>query len=129
MPDGRATWTDQRVERTIGNLLRAGLIIAAVVVVAGALVYLVHHGGDVPDYRLFRGEPPALRGIRGIIRRALEPRGSGLIQLGLLLLLATPLARVAFSVVAFALQRDRLYVALTLIVLGVLLYSIIGGYL
>ena len=46
-----------------------------------------------------------------------------------MLLLATPVARVAFSVVAFALQRDRLYVAVTLVVLGILLYSIVGGHL
>jgi len=50
-----------------------------------------------------------------------------LIQLGLLLLIATPVARVAFSVVAFAMQRDRLYVAVALIVLAVLMYSLMGG--
>jgi len=61
------------------------------------------------------------------VRESLRWRGTGLIQLGLLLLLATPVARVAFSVVAFLLQRDRLYVLVTLIVLGILLYSIAGG--
>ena len=48
----------------------------------------------------------------------------GLIQFGLLLLIAVPVARVAFSVVAFALQRDRTYVVVTLIVLAVLLYGL-----
>jgi uncharacterized membrane protein len=50
-------------------------------------------------------------------------------QLGLLLLIATPVARVAFSVFAFALQRDRLYVVVTLAVLGVLAFSMTGGQL
>jgi len=48
----------------------------------------------------------------------------GIIQLGLLLLIATPVARVAFSVVAFAAERDWLYVAITLIVLAILIYSL-----
>jgi uncharacterized membrane protein len=48
----------------------------------------------------------------------------GLIQLGLLLLIATPVARVAFSVLAFAEQRDWLYVSITLVVLAVLVYSL-----
>jgi uncharacterized membrane protein len=52
-----------------------------------------------------------------------------LIQLGLLLLIATPVARVAFSVAAFAMQRDRLYVVVALIVLAVLMYSLTGGHL
>ncbi len=121
-------WSDQRVEQAIGNLLRFGLIIATLVVSAGAVIFLARHGGELPQYQLFRGEPADLRGIGGILRDARELSGRGLIQLGLLLLLATPVARVAFSIVAFALQRDRLYVCVTLVVLGVLLYSIVGGY-
>jgi len=123
----RAGWSDQRVEQAIGNLLRLGLIVATLVVICGAVIYLVRHGGDHPSYRTFRGEPADLRGIAGIWRDAEAFSGRGLIQLGLLLLLATPVVRVAFSIVAFALQRDRLYVAVTTVVLGVLLYSIVGG--
>jgi uncharacterized membrane protein len=67
--------------------------------------------------------------MSGIVKDALAFRGRGLIQLGLLLLIATPVARVAFSAVAFAIQRDRLYVAVTLIVLAVLIYSLTGGHL
>jgi uncharacterized membrane protein len=75
------------------------------------------------------GEPTDLRTLSGIVKDALAFRGRGLIQLGLLLLIATPLARVAFSVLAFAIQRDRLYVVVTLIVLAVLIYSLMGGQL
>ena len=128
MADRRPAWTDQEVEQTIGSLLRAGLIIAAAVVMVGAVVCLAHHGGERPDYRIFHGEPADLRGIGGILRYSMEGRSTGLIQFGLLLLLATPVARVAFSVVAFALQRDRFYALVTLIVMGILLYSIVGGH-
>ena len=127
MASERSGWTDQRVEQTIGRLLRDGLIIAAAVVAVGAVVYLIRHGVEKPDYRFFNGQPADLRTIGGILRETLDWRGMGLIQLGLVLLLATPVARVAFSVVAFALQRDRLYVVVTLVVLGVLSYSILHG--
>jgi uncharacterized membrane protein len=127
MASERPAWTDQRVEQTIGRLLRNGLIIAAAVVVVGAVVYLIRHGAEKPDYRFFSGQPADLRTIGGILRETLDWRGMGLIQLGLVLLLATPVARVAFSVVAFALQRDRFYVVVTLVVLGILSYSIFHG--
>ena len=53
---------------------------------------------------------------------ALEP--AAIVQLGLLALLATPVARVAASVVGFTLEHDRLYTAITLAVLLILLTSI-----
>jgi uncharacterized membrane protein len=124
----RRAWSDQQVEQIVGNLLRVGLLMAAAVVVVGAAVYLARHGGEQPEYRIFHGEPPNLRGIPGIVDVTLDWRGRGIIQLGLLLLLATPIARVGFSIVAFAMQRDRLYVGITVVVLAVLLYSVIGGY-
>ncbi len=128
MANTRSGWTDQQVQQMIGSLLWAGLMIATAVVVVGAALYLFRHGGELPNYRAFRGEPADLRSIGGILRDSLQERGRGLIQLGLVLLLATPVARVAFSVIAFALQRDWFYVTVTLIVLAVLLYSIVGGY-
>ncbi|MGD0007842.1 MAG: DUF1634 domain-containing protein [Terriglobia bacterium] len=84
---------------------------------------------NIIEFTVFVGEPADLRNVSGIVRDALALRGRGLIQLGLLLLIATPVARVAFSVVAFAMQRDRLYVVVALIVLAVLMYSLTGGHL
>jgi uncharacterized membrane protein len=120
-------WRDRRIELILGNLLRAGVLISATVVLAGACVYLFRHAGEPADYRIFRGEPSEFRTIPGVIRSVFESRGRGLIQLGLLLLIATPIARVAFSVGGFAVERDRLYVAFTLLVLFVLLYSLVGS--
>jgi uncharacterized membrane protein len=62
-----------------------------------------------------------------VIQSVRNGRGRGWIQLGLLLLIATPIARVVFSVAGFILERDRLYVTFTLIVLAVLLYSLLGS--
>jgi uncharacterized membrane protein len=119
-------WRDRRIEVILGNLLRAGVLISAAVVFFGACVYLSRHAHEPADYRVFRGEPSEYRTIPGVIRSVINFRGRGIIQLGLLLLIATPIVRVAFSVVGFAIERDRLYVAFTLIVLAVLLYSLLG---
>ena len=86
-----------------------------------------HFGENPADYRVFRGEPSDFRTISGVIQSVISGRGRGLIQLGLLLLIATPIARVAFSIVGFALERDRMYVVFTLIVLAILLYSLLGS--
>jgi uncharacterized membrane protein len=127
MSQPRRAWTDDQVEQILGTLLRSGVIIAAVVVLAGGILYLIRYGATLPDYRVFRGEPADLRSLSGIVTDTLAFSYQGIIQLGLLLLIATPVARVAFSVLAFTLQRDRTYVAVTLIVFAMLLYSLIGG--
>ncbi len=122
-------WRDRRIEVILGNLLRTGVLVSAAVVLLGASIYLSRHAHDPADYRVFRGEPSEYRTIRGVIQSVIvgRGRGQGLIQLGLLLLIATPIARVAFSVAGFGIERDRLYVAFTLIVLAVLLYSLLGS--
>lgn len=119
-------WTDQKVEVIIGNLLRVGVLLAAAVVVIGAAIYLVRHGGEPADYRVFHEQPADLRHTSGILQDVAALSGRGIIQLGLVLLIATPIARVAFSSVAFGLEKDRMYVGFTLLVLGILLYSAIG---
>jgi uncharacterized membrane protein len=120
-------WSDFRIEQIVGNLLRIGVIIAAAVVAIGAVVFLVRHGGEPPQYKIFRGEPSNLRHVGGIVTDAFSGHARGLIQLGLLLLIATPVARVVFSIFGFALERDHAYVLITLIVLGVLTFSLAGG--
>ena len=124
---GSKPWSDEKVEGIVGNLLRSGVIASALIVLAGAILYLIRYGGNPPDYSMFRGEPAEFRSLGGILKAALALRSRGLIQLGLLLLIATPVARVAFSVIAFVLQRDRIYIVVTLVVLGVLIYSLAGG--
>lgn len=117
---------DQRVEVLIANLLRGGLLIAALVVIAGAVLYLGAHPRARVSYRTFHGEPEQLTNVPGVIGEAFTGNARGIIQLGLLLLIATPIARVAFSTVAFAIEGDRMYIVFTLIVLAVLLYSLLG---
>jgi uncharacterized membrane protein len=129
MEDTENRWSDQRVETMIGNVLRAGVLLAAAVVALGGIVFLVRHGSEIPHYRTFVGQPDEYRVIPLILARAATFHGRNIVQLGLLLLIATPVARVALSVVAFALKRDRMYVVFTLIVLAVLVFSLAGGHL
>lgn len=117
----------EKMDLIVGNLLRAGVVLSGTVVFAGALIYLARHGMEGPAYHIFRGEPSDLRGVRGIWNDALALRGRGIIQLGLLLLIATPVARVGYLVYAFAQQKDRLYAAVALAVLVLLAYGLLGG--
>jgi uncharacterized membrane protein len=120
-------WSDQNIEDIVGNLLRAGVTISAAVVLAGGIIYLLRHGSSHPDYHVFRGEPQDLRTLSGIFHDAFTLHGRGIIQLGLLLLIATPVARVAFSIWGFAAEHDRMYVIFTSIVMVILLYSLLGA--
>lgn len=122
------TWqfSDEKLELIMGNLLRIGVMIAALVVFAGGCIYLLHQGDSQADYRNFHGEPASLRTVQGIAEEAAALHSAGIIQLGLLLLIATPVMRVVFAVVGFALERDYLYTIVSVIVLGVLMYSFLG---
>ena len=118
--------TDQRIENIIAGMLRAGVIVSTALVFGGGVWYLFQFGAGRPEYGTFHGEPPMLRSISGIVPGAVALDARSWIQLGLLLLIATPVARVFFSIFAFAAQRDRTYVTITLIVAAVLLYSLFG---
>ncbi len=121
--------TDERMEGAIGNILRTSVLISAGVTLIGGILYLIRYGQSAPSYHVFRGEPAYLRDLYGILRDLISFRSRGIIQFGLLLLIATPVARVAFSIIAFLVQKDRTYVIVTCIVLAALIYSLSGGYM
>jgi len=121
------TWSDEQIEASLGRLLQLGVAIAAAIVTAGGAFYLLRHGRQPPDYAQFHGVPVEFRTVTGILRSATAFGGRGLIELGLLVLIATPVARVAFSLVAFIRQSDRLYAWITATVLALLAYSVLGG--
>ncbi|HUI79679.1 MAG TPA: DUF1634 domain-containing protein [Bryobacteraceae bacterium] len=116
--------TDVRIEKAIGTLLQIGVLTAAVVVLAGGVWLLAGSGRSVPRYNPFRGEPDQLRSAHRVVGSLAHPSPAIVIQFGLILLIATPVARVVFSLAAFAWERDWTYVVITLIVLAVLTYSL-----
>jgi uncharacterized membrane protein len=116
---------DARMEALMGLLLRVGVVFASTVVLAGGTFYLQDHRGEQVDYRGFVAHPLSLRHPAGFWDRLGRGDASAMIQLGILLLVATPICRVAFAAVSFAIERDRLYLAISLTVLAVLLYGML----
>ena len=122
-----AKWSDRQIEEIVGGLLQIGVSLSAFVVLVGGGIYLARHAFAVADYRRFQGEPLDFRTVKGVLHAVRDLRGKGIIQLGLMLLIATPVARVAFSIWGFAAERDKMYIAFTAIVLSILLYSLLGS--
>ena len=113
------------LEQMIGNLLRSGVIISAIVVLTGAVLWLAEHRAEHADYRVFHSRADDLTRVPEILRSAAGLHSPGIIQFGLLLLVLTPILRVVFSAVGFAAERDWLYLAITISVLAVLLFSLL----
>ena len=118
---------EHAIELIIGNLLRICVLLVVVIVGVGALLLFVSNGNLITNYQQFAGEPSPLRSVVKILHLAISGDARGIIQAGLLLLIFTPILRVIFSVFAFLYEKDYLYVVFTLIVLGILAFSLLGG--
>jgi uncharacterized membrane protein len=114
---------DRRLEIAMGRMLQIGVMVAALVVLAGGVLYLRQFRGETPDYQKFHGAPAAYESISAIFAGACRFDSASLIAFGILLLIATPICRVIFGLVGFSLLRDRLYTALSAIVLIILFLS------
>lgn len=124
MSSRESRWTDERMDNIISVLLRTGVIFSAIIVLFGGIMYLVQYRHVIPSYRVFRGEPTSLSHLKSILSGVATFHSRSWMQLGLWILVATPVARVAFSIFGFFKERDRTYVLLTLIVLSVLLFGL-----
>jgi uncharacterized membrane protein len=121
----------RRVEVLISNLLRVGVLFSVTLIVIGTTVSFVRH----PSYltspaelmRLVRPEEALPHSLSDIATGLRDLRGQAIVGLGLLVLIATPMMRVAISVVAFLRERDRVYTAITLVVFCLLLLSLVLG--
>ena len=119
------SWTEHEVEQVIGRLLQIGVLLASVTVAIGGALLLMREGGAIPHFAHYSAEPARLNNLRSIAQGAFQLRSRAFIQFGVLLLIATPIARVALTLFAFLFQRDWLYVVMTAIVLGLLLSSLL----
>ncbi len=118
---------DQKLEIALGGVLRWGTIISALVIAVGGIAYLAQDGRQRPHYETFTAEPAELRSITGIVRDAAHLEAAGIIQLGLLLLVATPIARVVAALLEFAVRRDVTYVIISALVLAALAYGLLAS--
>jgi uncharacterized membrane protein len=118
------TPTDQELDISIARMLLLGITLSAIVVLIGAVLELYNSPLQTPDYAHFHAIDAPLRSIKGVVHSAWHFNAYGMIQFGLMLLIATPILRVLFCVVGFARQRDKLYVAISGTVLTILIYSL-----
>ncbi len=119
---------DRDIQSIIGWVLRIGVVTSICIVFIGGVIYLSRHGSSIADYHTFKGVPLFVQDTRGIIHGILTGRGRAIIQAGIILLIATPVIRVAFSAVGFIIEKDHLYTALTLIVLSIIVFSMLSGH-
>lgn len=120
--------SEQQLEQLLSKLLKYGVLISSTIVLLGGVLYLIRRGAEPAEYQIFRGTPSVFRSPGGVVTAVLSGSSRGIIQLGLLLLIATPIVRVAISLLAFVRQRDFTYMILTLLVLSGLIYSLLGAY-
>lgn len=118
--------TDKKIELIMSVLLRSGVYISAAIVLFGGIIYLFKNGSHVPHYHQFRSEPSTLRNFSQILSAAALFQSEAIIQLGLLVLLSTPVARVVFSIIGFLLEKDFLYAFFSVLVLIIILLSFVG---
>ncbi|MGM3304878.1 DUF1634 domain-containing protein [Anabaena sp. WFMT] len=120
--------SEKQLEYLLSNLLKYGVLIASSVVLFGGILYLIHHGSEPAEYQVFLGTPSEFRSPTGVVNAVLAGSRRGIIQLGLLLLIAVPILRVIISCLTFLLQRNFIYVIITSLVLASLTYSLVGAY-
>lgn len=121
----------RRAELLLSNVLRGGVLTSLGVILVGTLVTFIRH----PDYvsspqelaRLTQGGAAFPHTIRDLVAALAELRGQAIVVLGLLVLIATPVARVAVSILLFLEEHDRVYVAITAAVLLLLILSFVVG--
>lgn len=124
VPDEKSRGFDDRLMEVImGRLLQVGVLLASLVMLIGGILYTRAHAGEVPNYRAFSSEPQRLRHFDGVLQGIKAGDPAAIIQLAVLLLIATPVARVVFALIGFSIERDKLYMTVSAFVLAVLLYG------
>ena len=119
---------DKDIQSFIGSLLRWGVLVSMAVVIFGGVMYLYRHGLEVIDYSVFKGQSSFASKPGAILNGVLNFKGQAIIQMGIMLLIATPIARVLSSAIGFIAEKDYLYVGITLFVLIIILVSMLGGF-
>lgn len=119
--------TEGSLQHWVSAVLRIGVMVAGILGAVGLIYYLTNQTGPTPKYGQFLGEGSYRESIGGVFRKALTLDSQSIMQVGILALIATPIARVLVSLIGFVKERDRTYVWITLVVLITLLGSLIGG--
>ena len=128
MEQAKHTVKDKDLQYIIGTILRWGVWISMTVTIAGGIIYLWRHGRETVYYPKFvEQDHSTLDILHSVFTGIAGGHGKALIMLGVILLFATPIMRVVFSLIGFIMEKDRLYILITLIVLMIIFVSVHGG--
>lgn len=105
------------VERMVHRVLLAGVAVSVVLLIAGVVMAVVRGGGL----------PRSVVPTPGLGHALVAFQPAAYLSLGLIVLIVTPFVRVAGSLIAFAREHDRRYVAVTAVVLVIMCCSVLVG--
>jgi len=116
-------------QQLIGNLLRYGVWISLSIAFLGGIVYLSNHGTETVNYAQFlENDRSIFQVVASVLEGVKIGQGESLIFLGIVMLFLTPVLRVVLSLFSFLLEKDYLYVVITLIVIAIIGMSIFLGF-
>lgn len=105
------------LNKYVGAVLITGVVLSFIILVWGSVLYLAHPGA-----------PEAARTLSGILLGTLHLNPSATINLGLLVLLLTPVSRIIAALIAFLFEKSYKFVAISIVVLVILTISTVVGY-
>ena len=119
---------DRDMQLLLSHVLRAGTVVSITIVFIGGIFFIYRHGQSLSDYHKFNGIPNFIQNASGIFHGIWALHGQAMIQFGIVLLIATPILRVVFSAIGFALEKDYMYIGISLLVLGIIFFSMMTGH-
>ncbi len=124
----RNKWHQADLQQFIGRQLRFGVLLSITIALAGGLLLLLTRAGEsAPDLTHFSSSAAAYTSFSTLTEGLLCADAEAVIQLSVICLIATPILRIIFSLLAFLIEGDRLYVGITFVVLAIILSNIYFG--
>lgn len=120
-----SSFQDKDLQSFVGNLLRYGVIIAMTIVIAGLLMHLFFQGSGPADFSHF--DETAVFRFPDFYGRLAAGSTEAIMEAGIMVLIATPVARVLFTMIGFWLEKDYRYTMIAFVVLCIIAYSLLFG--
>ena len=108
----------------ISKLMVGIIFISSFIMLIGGIIYLIHHGQDTANFQKFQGEPVSYTSFMGIWKSAFSLSSRGIMELGLLLMVFGQAIRVLLTLILFALEKDRVFILISLFILIIMIYSL-----
>ncbi len=121
--------TDQTIQKIIGNVLKYGVRTVLIIAAIGGSIFLYDHSSETVDYTRFtENDNSIFRVTADVLKGVASYDARSIIFLAILVLFCTPFIRLLLSLVSFILEKDRLYVFITTVVLVIIGFSVYFGF-